>query len=1144
MKRRFTVCILGVLFIAGCLGVDTETVDAPTVVAFDPAPVSPNEDHLLLPQVPQPSDFLLDPATGLVKIPVESPLQILGGDSVTVQNFGTETVAELIESHFNTLYGFSTSGATATAALGAAVMADSVTSETAYVLDVTDLVGVGAIREEGVFATLGAAAETLRGISTPISFAPPPGGWIQGRTYAAVITSGVFDTAGEPLRAAYAFNLLKSTAPLARDGRSVCALPDASAVDLEALRLPLAPVFQHLETTGVAEGEVVPRDDIAQLWTFTIRPGTVVRYDLMSQVFPTPNDLLLTGPGSTPFDCDGDGESDCFAGHLCFPIDCDAGLENASGSFFAFMNSLDGWPAGLLPSVPFSLPIDLTTVTGDTVQVYDLETGEPQIGTTWSWDPVANALNIVPGSVIAGGRYAVKVSRGIRNADAAFSAAPDDTMGILKLTRSLVDEEGHSLIGELGLAGGDPAAEDGLAGLLEMLRLQTDALLKAVGMDGARQDVAAIWSYGIHTGNEALFDPIGGVVPYPNDLLMSLDAFGTPERVALPVPDDPIMGPVVEAMNTLDGFSPLTPARTRFLRDLDPGNFRALADAFELLDPDLGGSTVAVVGIPPEVDLTSGDLDLLTLVVNEQLVVLADDRVELVFADGQLEIRPRPGFPLKPGWRYVVAVLEATRSLEKGPDLEPYPIQVSPIFFLARSPYPLYDAEADASLVPAVLDASSAALLEQLRANYDLFFTALEDAASLDRERIFLFWTFTTQRVAAWVGDLRTSLAGLTVPGEVSATLKTPAAYGYANLDAVANLATDGLFDGYTALSPPELSDPAAPVFSRLLFDDDGALQWTSTSLPFSLSVPHGAGPFRVAIVQHGLWGQRADFLSSANDFAAAGWVLVSMDLPLHGDRALDGEVSGTTFFNPDPVSVRDNLIASVLDQIQLVRFVQSPQGLASLLPGVTLDTVSVDYVGESLGGMVGALLLGVEPAVEAGALVCMAGHLTRVLEETQDDAFQQPINEALAAMGLEKGTAAYVQFLETAQMLLDRGDPVNFAAEYAALDVPPKLLVITAGDDVGDGFMSRGAAQEFACAARHGDYPFTRHYDGICGDGPHEGVCHGFFLFPEDAPDAAADARARVIEFFQSGGIPGDEVGLTPGTALDCSFGQQGGGS
>ena len=1143
MMRRSTVCFLGILLLAGCLGVDTETVDAPTVVAFDPAPVSPDEDNLLLPQVPQPSNFLLDPATGLVKIPVESQLQILGGDTVTVQNFGTETVAELMESHFNTLYGFPASGATATAALGAALAA-SVTSETAYVLDVTDLVGVGAILEEGVTATLGEATETLRGIRTPISFAPPPGGWIQGRTYAAVITSGVFDTNGEPLRAAYAFNFLKSTAPLVRDGRSICALPDASAVQLEALRLGLAPVFQHLETAGVAEGELVPREDIAQLWTFTIRPGTVALYDLMAQVFPTPNDLLLTGPGSTPFDCDEDGENDCLAGHLCFPIDCEAGFENASGSFFAFMNSLDGWPAGLLPSVPFSLPIDLTTVTGDTVQVYDLETGEPLTGTTWSWDPAGNALNIVPGSVAAGGRYAVMVGRGIRNADGAFNAAPDDTMGILKLTRSLVDEEGHSLIGELGLAGGDPAAEDGLAGLLEMLRQQTDALLKAVGMDGARNDVAAMWSYGVHTGNEALFDPIGGVVPYPNDLLMTLDASGNPELVAIPVPDDPVMGPIVEAMNALDGFSTLTPARTRFLRDLDPGNFRALADAFELLDPDLGGSTVAVVGIPPEVDLTSGDLDLLTLVVNGQLDVLADDRVELIFADGQLEIHPRPGFPLKPGWRYIIAVLEATRSLEKGPDQEPYPIQVSPVFFLARSPYPLYDAEADASLVPAVLDAPSAALLEQLRANYDLFFTALEDAASLDRERILLFWTFTTQRVTAWVGDLRTSLAGLTVPGDVSATLKTPAAYGYADMDAVANLATDGHFEGFTALSPPDLSDLVAPVFSRLLFDDDGALQWTATSLPFSLSVPHGAGPFRVAIVQHGLWGQRADFLSSANDFAAAGWVLVSMDLPLHGDRALDGEASGTAFFNPDPVSVRDNLVASVLDQIQLVRFIQSPQGLASLLPGVTLDTIRVDYVGESLGGIVGALLMGVEPAVEVGALVCMAGHLTRILEETQNDAFQQPINEALAAMGLEKGTAAYVQFMETAQMLLDRGDPVNFAAEYAALDVPPRLMVITAGDEVGDGFMPRGAAQEFACAARHGDYPYTRHYDGVCGEGSDEGVCHGFFLFPEDAPEAAADARARVIEFFQSDGIPGDEVGLTPGTALDCSFGTQGGGS
>ncbi len=1137
MERRVTVCFLIILLSAGCLGVDTEISESPTVAAFDPAPVSPDEDHLKLPQIPQPSDLLLDPASGRVSIPVESQLQVLGGDPVTVQNFGTETVAELMVSHFNTLYGFPTSGGTATALVGAEIMAESVTSETAYILDVTDLGEAGAVRVDGVEPILGASKQTDAGFSTSLTFLPPAGGWEQGRIYAAVVTSGIFDAEGKPLRASYVYNFVKSTAALALDGQTVCALPDMTAIQLEGLRVFLVPVFEHLESVGV-DGEKVDRGDIAQLWTFTIRPGAIVRYDLLNQIFPTPNDVLLTGPASTPFDCDEDGEADCLPGHLCFPVDCEAGFENASNTFFAYMNSLDGWPAGLLPSVLFTLPIDPATVTGDTIQVHDLGTGAPLEGTSWSWDEGTMALTIIPGGVAAGGHYAVSVGRGIQNAGGGYPVSPDDTMGVLKLTRPLVDEAGNSLIAELGLAGGDQDAEDALAGLLEVMRLQVDALLKATGLDGARQDVAAIWSYGIHTGNEAFFDPIGGVIPFPNDLLMTLDAAGNPDLVAIPVPDDPVMAPVVEAMNTLDGFSTLTPTRAGFLRPLDTTNFRALAEATELLDPTLAGSTVALVGIDPVVDLTSGEIELLTLVVNGQLDVLGDTRVEVTFSNGQLEIRPRPGHPLKPGWRYVVAVLEATRSLEEGPDGEPYPIQVSPIFFLARSPYPLYDAEADASLLPALLDAPTAALLEQLRSNYDMFFSGLEDAANLDRSKIHLFWTFTTQRVSAWVKDLRSSMAGLTVPGEVTVTLKTPAAYGYENMDAVAQLGTDGRFGGVTALALPDLSDPAAPA-SRLQFNDDGVPQWLATEIPFSLAIPHGDGPFRVVIVQHGLMGRRADFLSVANHFAAADYIVIAMDLPLHGDRAVDGADSGAGFFNADAVSVRDNLVTSALDLGQLVRFIQASTGLDSLLPSsVTLDADKVYYVGESLGGIVGALFLGVEPAVEAAALVSMGGHLTRILEETQNEGFSQPITDTLTALGLEKGTPGYVQFMESAQMLLDRGDPVNYAVEYGTQGDPPKVMLLTAGDEVGDGFMPWGATMEFACAARHGDYPYTFHYEGTCGGEADEGACHGFFLQPEGDPALAQDAWDKVLAFFDSDGVPGDEVGLNPGTALDCSFG------
>jgi len=165
---------------------------------------------------------------------------------------------------------------------------------------------------------------------------------------------------------------------------------------------------------------------------------------------------------------------------------------------------------------------------------------------------------------------------------------------------------------------------------------------------------------------------------------------------------------------------------------------------------------------------------------------------------------------------------------------------------------------------------------------------------------------------------------------------------------------------------------------------------------------------------------------------------------------------------------------------------------------------------------------------------VATGGNLTRVLMETPDDDFKEPIVTALAAMGYEEGTPEYIQFLETAQMLLDRGDPVNYARHLAAKPLDGQeakpIFMLRAKDD---SLFPEATTMELACAARNGGtLPYYKEY---------EPECHGFFFNPcnddSDLGAAAVAAAEDAIQFFDTlhspDGIQVDDS--TEGKDLPC---------
>jgi hypothetical protein len=280
----------------------------------------------------------------------------------------------------------------------------------------------------------------------------------------------------------------------------------------------------------------------------------------------------------------------------------------------------------------------------------------------------------------------------------------------------------------------------------------------------------------------------------------------------------------------------------------------------------------------------------------------------------------------------------------------------------------------------------------------------------------------------------------------------------------------------------------------------------SSERLPMIVTVPNaGSGQTKpaagwpVVIFQHGITGNRTQMLALAPALAQAGFVVVSLDLPLHGltDRSnpfynnqlfsgtpaagltttertfdvdyvnnassapgADGAIdpAGTHFINLSSlITSRDNLRQAVADLLVLRNSVGSldlnNDGVADI------DGTQVRFAGLSLGGIVGGTLMGVDVGssqkIGAASLSVAGGGIAKLLDASKT--FGPRIAAGLAASGVVEGTDTYETFLRFAQTLVDSADPINFAA--SASSAHPLLLSQVIGDTVVPNNAEAGAA-------------------------------------------------------------------------------------
>ncbi|MFP2900701.1 hypothetical protein [Corallococcus sp. 4LFB] len=136
--------------------------------------------------------------------------------------------------------------------------------------------------------------------------------------------------------------------------------------------------------------------------------------------------------------------------------------------------------------------------------------------------------------------------------------------------------------------------------------------------------------------------------------------------------------------------------------------------------------------------------------------------------------------------------------------------------------------------------------------------------------------------------------------------------------------------------------------------------------------------------------------------------------------------ISGWNFLNLGNLfTTRDNFRHHVVDFSQLLRVLGSQE----LNAAVKLDAAQVDYLGQSLGGIMGTMSTAVSPRVHRSVLNVAGGDLAGVLLTAPAFAAQRAaFLGSLASAGVNPGTPAFDTFIGLANTILDPADARNYA--------------------------------------------------------------------------------------------------------------------
>jgi len=611
------------------------------------------------------------------------------------------------------------------------------------------------------------------------------------------------------------------------------------------------------------------------------------------------------------------------------------------------------------------------------------------------------------------------------------------------------------------------------------------------------------------------FAPLSGVLPYPTDLYFAGSTDGT-----LNSPVTPFL-PNAATINALDGFSTNASATVRFSAPIDAATISPASVI--VLEVDVDNATKATVG------------------VRRPLVYGTDftARVATTIDSGGSTLEIVPLKPLTPstGATNVGYLVYLTSGLA---DTSGNPATPDQVYLDIKDAQPSCAAITNTTL-------NGVCLLTGAHLQ-------IADAIALPRAAIVLSWSFSTQATEDTMG--------------YAALLTPPATIGVQatglNLQQL-NPALPPIADIYVGqLAITYYLDPAAPLTGTweaapggpgvpstnlTRFNPVPVPKAENFPIPVFVTVPNVASGqakpvdgWPVVIFQHGLQGNRAQSAAVAGAYASQGFVVVAIDIPLHGitdpanplyqsgaERTFDLDLvdNSTGAASPDGVidpsgsyiinlssllTSRDNLRQAALDIVQLV----------GALPTLDLDNDTVadldpariHYSSLSLGGIVGTVANAMPIPTVSAYLNAPGGGLANLLRDSQ--ALGPTINAGLAARGVQAGTTLYEQFFRDAQTAVDAGDPLNYIDNAVA--ARPVLMTQVLNDTV----VPNSATQRLINAA-----PFVKTATpGLNAVSAGTGTwvhftsgSHGSLLSPAASIAVTTEMQTHAASFAASGG-------------------------
>lgn len=347
--------------------------------------------------------------------------------------------------------------------------------------------------------------------------------------------------------------------------------------------------------------------------------------------------------------------------------------------------------------------------------------------------------------------------------------------------------------------------------------------------------------------------------------------------------------------------------------------------------------------------------------------------------------------------------------------------------------------------------------IEALRAAWQPTWTQAEAASGLPRTSIPMAFTFTTQNLYSTLQLLNADVQAQPAPTpQLTNILGLPANtfFGTVAVDgfftalgqsAIPHAAIGGVYTGtfpspnYISYTDPNPANSAGAPW--VLSNNLPVVQSTRTQqficlLPNPTNFPLPGGGYPTVIYVHGITRNMLDCLAVANTFNSQGIAVIAINMPLHGSNTLipanayqnSATGDGFEYINLNNLQTgRDNLRQSAADQYQLIRMLTAGntnidsanyanQALLAPNPGV---------LGQSLGSIVGTLVVSTDGAVDVSVLNVAGGRIGSLLQNSPT--FTPTINAALAAAGVPTGSSAYQDFFWIAQTVLDDGDSFNY---------------------------------------------------------------------------------------------------------------------